>query len=66
MMKQLEEAPTFEESREIWDEIQGYAWEHHLPVTNFGGYHSLYGARTNVSGFHTFHGGVFWNVSVDK
>lgn len=66
LMAQIEKAPTIEEAQDLWDELQLYAWEELLPVINVGGYHSLYGHSTDVSGITTTSGPIFWNVTVSE
>lgn len=66
MMKQIEVAPTTEEAKAIWDELQLYAWEELLPVIQNGVYHYLYGYGTNVEGLTTTSGPIYWNVSVTE
>jgi len=66
LMAQIEKAPTIEEAQDLWDELQLYAWEELLPVINVGGYHSLYGHSTDVSGVTTTSGPIFWNVTVSE
>lgn len=63
LMAKVETAPTLEEAKEYWDELQLYSWEELLPVTNFGSFHNLYGASNNLEGITTFSGPVFWNAS---
>ena len=63
-MRALETAPTMEEAREIWDDLQRYAWEEYLPVTVFGSHNSLYASSNNVEGLVTFSGPIFWNTKV--
>lgn len=66
MMRAIETAPTTEEAKEIWDELQLYAWEELLPVIQNGVYHYLYGYGTNVEGLTTTSGPIYWNVSVTE
>lgn len=66
MLEQIEFAVSQEEAKQLWDELQGYAWEHHLPVTILGGYNTLYGQRSDVKGYKHVHGGVYWNVSIEE
>ena len=58
----LEIAPSQEEAKQIWDELQGYAWEKHLPVTIIGNYQVLYAASDKVEGISTFSGILYWNT----
>lgn len=65
-MRALELAPTQEEARAIWEDVQRYAWEEYLPVTVFGSYNSLYASSQKVEGIQTFSGPIFWNVNVTE
>ena len=58
----LEFASTDEEAKQIWDELQGYAWEKHVPVTILSNYKALYAASEKVEGLTTFSGAVYWNT----
>lgn len=66
LMSAVETAPTLEEAKEHWDELQLYAWEEFLPVTNFGSFHSLYGSTDKLEGITTYSGPVFWNAKFKK
>lgn len=57
---------TQEEAKQLWDELQGYAWEQHMPVSVLGGYNALYGETSEVTGFFSFLGGVYWNVGLEE
>lgn len=61
-MQAIETAPTLEEAQELWDNLQGYAWEELLPIVNIGGFNSLYAHRNNMEGISAFSGPVFWNA----
>ncbi|WP_368652634.1 ABC transporter substrate-binding protein [Ornithinibacillus sp. 4-3] len=65
-MAAIEGAPTIEEAKELWDELQLYAWEELVPIVHFGGYHSLYGHTKNVKGITNNTGPIFWNVTVSE
>ncbi|WP_368654975.1 ABC transporter substrate-binding protein [Ornithinibacillus sp. 4-3] len=62
LMSQIETAPTLEEAKEIWDELQLYSWEELLPIIQFGSFHSLYGSSDRIEGITTYSGPVFWNA----
>ncbi|WP_368653137.1 ABC transporter substrate-binding protein [Ornithinibacillus sp. 4-3] len=64
-MRALELAPTIEEAKEIWDDLQLYAWEELLPVSTLGAYHGLYASQKNVEGIEAFSGPIFWNVTIE-
>lgn len=57
---------THEEAKQLWDELQGYAWEKHMPISILGGFNTLYGETSKVKGFNTFQGAVFWNVEIEE
>ncbi len=66
LLEALEASSSHEEAKKWWDELQGHAWENHLPVTIIGGYNSLYGATDKVEGVTTFSGPIFWNTKLLK
>ncbi len=66
LLEALETSPSQEKAKKIWDELQGHAWENHLPVTIIGGYNSLFGATDKVEGLTTFSGPIYWNTKVVK
>lgn len=66
LLAEIEGATSQEEAKALWDELQGYAWEEHLPVSIIGGYYGLFGATDKVEGITTFSGPIFWNTSVKK
>lgn len=65
-MKAIENAANIEEAHKLWDALQQYVWEEHLPVINFGGGNTLYGISKKVQGFEAPLGAVFWNVSISE
>lgn len=50
LMKSITEADSLEEGKALWDELQGYAWNEYLPLTQFGSVPVLLAARNNVEG----------------
>ena len=66
MLKSIEVSSSEEEAIQLWDELQGYTWEEHVPVTVLASYNTLYGAANNVEGITTFSGPIFWNTKVVK
>ncbi|WP_368653150.1 ABC transporter substrate-binding protein [Ornithinibacillus sp. 4-3] len=63
---QIEDASTLEEAQVLWEELQQYAWEEHLPITMLGGYNNLYGANNKVQGIETLTGPIFWNATIEN
>ena len=66
MMTDIETAPTHEEAREIWDDLQLYAWEEALPTAHLGVYNYVFGQRKGVEGLTATIGPIYWNVSVSE
>lgn len=56
---QIEDASTLEEAQVLWEELQQYAWEEHLPITMLGCYNNLYGANNKLQGIETLTGPIF-------
>lgn len=66
LTEQIATSTTLEEAKKSWDELQGYAWEHHLPITTLGAYSTLYAQTSKVTGFTNLDGGIYWNVAVEE
>ncbi|MEH7123064.1 ABC transporter substrate-binding protein [Bacillus sp. JJ1773] len=66
LLQTLETSTSQEEAKKIWDQLQQYAWENHVPVTILGGYNNLYGAADKVKGISTLSGPIYWNTSVEN
>ncbi len=66
MLKSIEMSKSEEEAMQVLNELQGYAWEEHIPVTVLASYNTLYGATNKVEGISTFAGPIFWNTKVLK
>ena len=61
-LKAIENATDEAEAIELWEELQGFAWESHLPVTVLGGQNIMDGVSDSVEGLEHFFGIVLWNV----
>lgn len=66
LMKSIETSSDQAEAKQLWDELQGYAWEEYLPVTMLGGSNDVYGATNKVEGFTAFLGPILWNTTIDQ
>lgn len=66
MLRAIGASTTQEEAKQLWDELQGYSWEEHLPMTVLGGFNTLFGSTSEVEGLKTFSGPVFWNTKVTE
>jgi len=66
MIKEIEATESMDEAKELWDELQRYSWEEHLPISTLGGYYDLFGANNKVEGFTTFSGPIFWNTTINE
>ncbi|WP_368653140.1 ABC transporter substrate-binding protein [Ornithinibacillus sp. 4-3] len=64
-IKEIENAASIEESREIWEDLQAYNWDY-LPVINLGGTSTLYGISDKVQGLESPLGPLFWNVTIEE
>ncbi|KAB2336708.1 ABC transporter substrate-binding protein [Cytobacillus depressus] len=64
MLKSIVTSNSEEEATQLWDELQGYVWEEHVPVTILASYNTLYGASNNVEGVGIFAGPLFWNTKL--
>lgn len=65
-VQEIEAAPSQEEAKELWDELQRYGWEEYVPVSIIGGYSMFHAASAKVEGFETFSGAIFWNTSLNE
>lgn len=65
-MKAIENAASLEEAHELWDELQLYVWEEHLPIINLGGGNTLFGINKKVKGLEAPLGAVYWNTSIEE
>lgn len=63
-VKEIETSASQEEAKAIWDEVQQYAWEEHVPVSVLGGYSMFHAGSSKVEGFTTFSGAIFWNTKI--
>lgn len=55
-------AESEEKAKELWDELQEYAWSEYMPAAKIGNTYSLNVARSNVEGITTYHSLVLWNT----
>ena len=63
-MVDLETAPTIEEAQQTWNDLQGYMWEEHMPISVVGSYSDVFGSNKKVEGVTTFSGPIFWNTRI--
>lgn len=61
-LRDIETSASQEEAKALWDELQRYAWEEHMPISMLGGFNDLYGATNKVEGLQTFSGVIYWNM----
>src|SRR5699024_5684038 len=66
MMNAIEFEPDLETAKELWEELQQYAWEEYLPTLQIGSFGKLYISRSKVSDIDTLVGPIFWNVSIGE
>lgn len=67
ILKEIEFAPSLEESQELWNDLQLYAWEEHLPIIQLGGFSKLFASSKHVNDVTTFAGGpTFWNATISQ
>lgn len=64
LLDDLMVAPSDEEAKEVFEEIQEESWEY-LPAIKFGDYEGIVAVRDHVGNFDWFHGPVFWNTTVE-
>lgn len=62
----IETAPTQEEAKQMWDDLQLHLWKDVLPIVHLGGFNALYGYNKKVEGLTTLTGPIFWNVTVSE
>lgn len=66
-LKAMETASDLEDAYQIWDELQQYVWEEHLPIINLGHSYALYGINKKVQGIEmSTVGPVLWNATVSE
>lgn len=64
LFTEMTSAPTLEEAREKWEELQGYSWEY-LPIICPGHYMGMFAWQKNVTGINMYSGGPkFWNAGI--
>lgn len=59
----IRQAPTPEESKAKWDELQGYLYEY-LSSTAIGQYKSILATTDKLEGFEVFEAPIIWNTKV--
>lgn len=65
LLRAIRTAPSQDEAKDYWDELQEYAWTEFLPITKLGTFTNLYAISNDVEGFDVGPmGSVFWNTSV--
>ncbi len=65
LLEQIDAAPSVKEAQPLWAELQEYASNDYVPVSNFGTYSLVAAARNNVKGFKIFQGPIVWNTTVE-
>ena len=65
MLQEINTAPSIEEAKKTWDELQEYAWEY-LPIIKFGDVNMMQAVEKKVEGFKYFYGPVLWNTKITK
>lgn len=65
-LEKIESSSSHEEARALWDELQHYVWESHLPIINLGGNNELFASSKQVEGFSIFTGPLYWNTKVTE
>lgn len=60
---QIIEASSDEEAKEIFGELQEYAWSEYMPAAKIGNTYSLNVARDNIKGITLYHSLVLWNTT---
>lgn len=60
--KDIVEASSSEEAKEIWGDLQEYAWGEYVPAIKIGNYYSLEVTSDNLEGTTVFHSLVLWNT----
>ncbi|HBN82069.1 MAG TPA: peptide ABC transporter substrate-binding protein [Ruminococcaceae bacterium] len=64
LFKGMTSAPTLEEAKTKWDELQGYSWEY-LPIMMPGHYMGMFAWQKNLTGVNMYSGGPkFWNAGI--
>src|SRR5699024_5396267 len=58
-------APTLDEAKATWDELQGYLWEY-LTIIKIGDTMDLSAAKSSIKGFQHIGGPVLWNITIEE
>ncbi|MFB5674364.1 ABC transporter substrate-binding protein [Paenibacillus terreus] len=62
MLADIRVAPTKEEAKQLWSEMQAYMWNDYLPYTLFGHYASIDAVSSGLQDLTMFQGPVLWGV----
>jgi peptide/nickel transport system substrate-binding protein len=65
MLTAIRQAPTPEESKAKWDELQGYLYDI-LSSTAIGQYKSILATTDKLEGFEVFEAPIIWNTKVSE
>lgn len=63
LQNKIIEASSDEEAKEIYGELQEYAWSEYMPAAKIGNTYSLNVARDNIKGISVYHSLVLWNTT---
>jgi peptide/nickel transport system substrate-binding protein len=63
LLTAIRQAPTENESKAKWDELQGYLYEY-LSSTAIGQYKSILATTDKLEGFEVFEAPIIWNTKV--
>lgn len=66
MLGQIRTAPSKEEAKALWENLQEYIWKDYVPYSLFGHYPSIMVTTNKLEGFKPFQGVIPWNVKVNK
>ncbi|MGM8366132.1 ABC transporter substrate-binding protein [Virgibacillus sp. W0181] len=66
LLTEIDHATSQEEAQELWSELQGYAWNDYVPVSNFGTYRLIAAATDKVEGLGFLLGPIVWNTKVTE
>lgn len=66
LLSEIEFAPTQEEGKALWDELQAYVWNDYLPITRLGSFRDIYVSSSKVDGFDSSNGPILWNITLQE
>lgn len=66
LLKKIRTAPSQEEAKAYWDELQGFLWNDYVPIVSFGHKSRIITTSNKVKGFEIFSGPIVWNVSIEE